>query len=554
MRKFLKISLILFMIPLFGKGEDRSYAYARLFADPAAVSGQIKSKLDELSVIPGTRIGGEKFHNIEYVTNLYHRSDYQPLWTSYHFTEDAIMALLGSYDDGLIPLDYHLEAILVIRNHLTLDTIVTEDKIRQAAGLELLITDGIILYADHLLYGKIDPVTLNPTWNFGYSPIPEITPYTFREIILNREIISRLHDLKPEALLYDTLASTLKRYREIETRGGWPVVPVGSKIEPGKTDNRIPMVRKRLKMIGLLTSTEDSLSTLYDKNLEKDVRLFQSMHGLDPDGVIGAGTFREMNVPVSDRIATLRINMERARWVGHNLPENFLIVNIAAFWLMLVEKGQLVYTSNVVVGKTYRKTPVFRDKMRYIELNPTWTMPRSIIKSDIIPKLKKDPEYLAKNNMKLLDSKGNEVPATVLDIPNLTIGKFPYLVRQQPGPDNSLGVVKFMFPNEYDVYLHDTPSKNLFTKPSRAYSSGCIRVDKPLDLAEKLLAGTAWDRAKIDRTVKSNQTTRVNLPEPLDILILYWTCGLNPERKLFFAPDIYSRDQDVLKELDRLLR
>ncbi|MBW6460815.1 MAG: L,D-transpeptidase family protein [Bacteroidales bacterium] len=554
MRKSTKFIIILILIPFIFKGEDLSYAYDKLFAYKASISAQIQSKLEELAVTPGIRIGGERFHNIEYVTNLYRRNNYQPFWTKWDYTEDAIAGFLSSYDDGLIPLDYHLEAILVIRNQLVQNSLVTDDKIRKAAGLELLITDGIIFYANHLLYGKIDPVTLEPTWNFGYAPIPDMVPATLHEYLQKRELMTMLHNFRPEAFFYDTLLSTLSRYRKIESQGGWNVVPTGGKIEVGNNDSRIPLIRNRLRLTGHLTSEEDSLSTLYDKVLEEDIRIFQATHGLDPDGVIGTGTFRELNIPVKQRIASIRVNIERVRWVALELPRSYLIVNIVGFWLVFVNGEMVIHEANVVVGRAYTKTPVFRDKIHYIEFNPTWTVPRSILKRDVIPKLKKDPEYLYKNSMVLLDSKGNEVPSSVLDIPNLTINKFPYIVRQQPGPGNALGVVKFMFPNKYDVYLHDTPSKNLFKSPSRAYSSGCVRVERPLDLAEILLAGTSWDRAEIDMALKTNQTTRVLLNDPLDILILYWTSGVDRNHRPFFAPDIYNRDQYVLKELDRLLR
>lgn len=167
--------------------------------------------------------------------------------------------------------------------------------------------------------------------------------------------------------------------------------------------------------------------------------------------------------------------------------------------------------------------------------------------------LKKDSTYLEKNHLVLLDSKGNLVPTSGLDMKNLSPSHFPYLVRQEPGPWNALGEVKFMFPNKYDIYLHDTPSKSLFSRGSRAFSHGCIRVNKPVDLAEKLLAGTEYDRKKINQVISTHVTTRVNLPEPLDILLLYWTCGIDKNKKLFFVPDIYDRDQAVLRDLDQMM-
>jgi L,D-transpeptidase YcbB len=552
MRKLIYFSLLLVILsPGLLFSQDN---YSLLYSPNSGISAQIQSKLESLAADPDFRIAGEKYHDIEYITNLYQKNNYQPFWTESQYTEEAISAIRMSYEDGLIPLDYHLEAILSLMKELDGMKAVSPEKVAKAADLELLLTDGVIFYADHLLYGKCDQASLIPTFNFGFAPVPDLNPETFRAAITGNQVTDRLIGLRPQVPLYDTLIHTLAFYREIEAKGGWQAIPTGGKIEPGGSDDRIPQIRKRLWISGELTVYDSAAGKVYDKSLEKDIKVFQSTHGLDADGVIGVGTFRELNVPVDKRIETIRVNLERIRWVAQDLPQDYLIVNIAAFWLVLVKDGQIVDRTKVVVGKPYTKTPIFRDKMRYIEFNPTWTVPTSIVKNEIIPKLKKDSMYLAHNNMILLDGKGNEVPISNLDLKNLSASRFPYLVRQQPGPDNALGVVKFMFPNEYDIYLHDTPSKSLFSRASRAYSHGCIRVEKPLDLAVLLLQGTEWTRQKIDATIKTQVTTRVNLPKPLDVLLMYWTCGLDPNRRIFFVPDVYDRDPAVIKDLDQLLR
>lgn len=518
------------------------------------VSEQIKSKLEQLTINKDTKIGGEKFHSIEYILNLYARNEFQPFWTKAEYIEDAINGISSSYEDGLLPVDYHLEAILKLQDEIASDEGDKSGQVDKEAELDLLLTDGIIFYADHLLYGKIDPVTIEQTWNFGYSPIPDLNASTFSEYISNHEIVSHLKELRPEMPVYDTLLVILARYRDIAEKGGWQAVLTGGKIEPGNKDSRIPSIRSRLLITGDL-SPDDTLHTdLYDQKLEKDIKAFQSAHALDADGIIGAGTFRELNVPVEERIATLRVNLERTRWVAGNLPENYIIVNIAAFGLVMVIDNQIVYSTAVMVGKPLNETPIFRDKMRYIEFNPTWMQPTSIIKNETVPMLKKDSTYLEKNHLELLDLKGNPVPAFSLDRKTLSASHFPYLVRQKSGPWNALGEIKFMFPNRYDIYLHDTPSKSLFSRGSRAFSHGCIRVNKPVELAEKLLAGTEYDRKKINEVIATRVITRVNLPQPLDILLLYWTCGIDKNGKLFFVPDIYNRDPAVLRGLDKTMR
>jgi L,D-transpeptidase YcbB len=518
------------------------------------VSEQIKTKLEQLSLDPTIKIDGEKFHSIEYVTNLYEQNEYMPFWTKPEYVEDAIKGISNSYEDGLLPQDYHLDAIRSLQYQLTTNPGNNEEKAEKWAELDLLLTDGVIFYADHLLYGKINPETLIPTWNFEFAPIPDLNPSTFSQYITNREISARFQELRPNMNMYDTLVAILAKYRGIAAKGGWELILAGGKIEPGERDSRIPAIRKRLLITGELSVPDSVHSDLYDKMLEKDIKAFQAGHALDTDGIIGVGTFRELNVPVEKRIEALRINLERARWVAGNLPESYIIVNIAAFWLVMVKDNQIVHSTPVVVGKPLNKTPIFRDKMRYIEFNPTWTQPTSIIKNETIPKLKKDSTYLEKNHLVLLDTKGNLVPTSDLDMKNLSASHFPYLVRQEPGPWNALGEMKFMFPNKYDIYLHDTPSRSLFSRSSRAFSHGCIRVAKPEDLAVILLAGTEYDRKKIEKIVETHETTRVNLPEPIDILLMYWTCGLDRNGKLFFVPDIYERDQAVLRDLDKQMR
>jgi murein L,D-transpeptidase YcbB/YkuD len=514
----------------------------------------IKSMLEQLALDPGIKTGGEKLHSIEYVSNLYVKNDYKPFWTKPEYISDAIRGITGSYNDGLLPTDYHLDAILVLQYELAMNKGSKSEMAEKTAELDLLLTDGVIFYADHLIYGKINPETLIPTWNFEFAPIPDLTPSTFEEYITKNEITVRLNDLRPRMFLYDTLVAILARYREIDSKGGWQQVQAGGKIEPGQSNSRIPAIRKRLLVTSELSEPDSVNSELYDKVLEADIKTFQASHALDPDGVIGVGTFRELNVPVEDRINSLRINLERIRWVSSNLPDSYIIVNIAAFWLVMVKDNQVVDYTSVVVGKPLNKTPIFRDKLRYVEFNPSWTQPTSIVKNETIPKLKKDSTYLEQNHMVLLDTKGNLIPTSGVNMKSLSASHFPYLVRQEPGPWNALGEMKFMFPNKYDIYLHDTPSKSLFERSSRAFSHGCIRVNKPIEFAEKLLEGTEYNQEKIKQIISSQVTTRVNLPKPVDILLLYWTCGIDQNRKLFFVPDIYSRDTEVLKDLDKSMR
>ena len=511
----------------------------------------LKEKMVQLSEDPGRKFGGEPIHGGSYLVKLYESNGYQPFWTTSDRVQDALVGLLGATDDGLLTEDYHLPVIYAMLQEIVTSEAHPDKLAGTAAELDLLISDGVMFYAFHLLFGKVDPVELEPTWNITPGRYIELDPEDFARNVSNGRVTEQLRQFRPDLPTYDTLMSALQRYREMTYVPAPPHIPDGGKIEPGQSDGRIPAIRQRLMALHRLTDTTGLDSMLYDRLLEKDIRGFQAMHGLDVDGVIGRGTFSELNVPAEDRVNTLRINMERTRWVARNLPEDYLIVNIAAFWLIIRKDGDIEYNTRVVVGKPFTKTPVFRDRIRYIEFNPTWTVPTSIVRKEIIPKLKSDPDYLSRNNMVLIDGTGSIVPESSADLQDISPGHFPYMIRQQPGPGNALGAVKFVFPNKYDIYLHDTPSKSLFNQSKRAQSHGCIRVYNPLDLAAYLLHDQGWDRKRIDKVIETRELTRVILQRPLDVLLLYWTAGVAPDGRLFFAQDVYERDNDVLRELDR---
>jgi murein L,D-transpeptidase YcbB/YkuD len=315
-------------------------------------------------------------------------------------------------------------------------------------------------------------------------------------------------------------------------------------------DPRVTAIRRRLVVTGDMP-TMDLDSHAFDDTVESGVKHFQQRHGLTEDGVVGEGTLAELNVPVEARIDQLRVNLERARWVLHDLPEDFVLTDIAGFNVRYFRGGQLVWLTRAQVGKAYRKTPVFRDRIRYIEFNPTWTVPPTILRQDILPKVKKDRGYLEEKNLRVIDREGKAVDAATIDWSRYPAAGFPYLLRQEPGPTNALGRVKFMFPNKHAVYLHDTPHRSEFDRARRAFSSGCIRIEDPFDFAGLLLDDRPeWDTARIEQVIESRKTTRVNLTEPLTVLLLYWTAEVDADRRVVFRSDIYDRDAAVLSALD----
>jgi murein L,D-transpeptidase YcbB/YkuD len=292
---------------------------------------------------------------------------------------------------------------------------------------------------------------------------------------------------------------------------------------------------------------------VFDEDLDTGVRHFQRRHGLDVDGVVGPATLSALNASADERVRRIEVNMERWRWLPQDLGRRYVIVNIANFELDVVEAEQEVMTMRVIVGRDYRRTPVFSGKMTYIVLSPYWHVPPSLAVKDILPQVRSDPGYLSRKGFKVFQGWGadtKEIDPGSVDWSKVTGTNFNYRFRQDPGPVNALGRVKFMLPNKFDVYLHDTPSPDLFEKSARAFSSGCIRIEKPIELVEYVLRGDPkWNRdavlAAIDRRVEQT----VQLREPIPVHLLYWTAWVDAAGTVHFRDDIYSRDKLLAEAL-----
>ncbi len=255
-------------------------------------------------------------------------------------------------------------------------------------------------------------------------------------------------------------------------------------------------------------------------------------------------------MPVEQRVDQLRLNLERARWVFEDIEEDFVLVNIAGFRAYVVHDREIVWETKVQVGRPYHQSPVFRDEIKYVVFNPTWTVPYSIATREMLPRIKSDPQYFQARDFDIKNRDGQLVDPATIDWAQVTSRNFGYTFVQRPGPNNALGRVKFIFPNEHAVYLHDTPSKPLFDVAERAFSHGCIRVENPFDLAEVLLGSDGWDRQQIDATVESRETKTVFLSEPLPVLLLYWTAEVDPNGLVHFYNDVYERDRRIAAALD----
>jgi len=486
----------------------------------------------------------------QWLVELYAQRDMRPLWIDENGpgarASSIASTIIASFDEGLDPDAYHAETISRLWN---------SDDSSELALLDVLLTDGLSSYAADMAQGRTEPCLLDPQLFASARQTGDNNPLArVLEAYHADDLDQYLDSLKPSHSAYGLLRDALSEYRKIAAQGGWPAIPDGPSIRRGMQDPRLPKIRLRLTITGDYGGT-DLHSPLYDAELADAVKLFQKRHNLEIDGIIGRNTLAAMNVPVEKRISQILINMERWRWQPHRLDDRRVYVNIAGFYLHAMNKEKVELAMPVIVGEVYHKTPVFSDRIRYIEFNPYWNIPDSIARNEILPELIKNPAYLEENNIRIFEGWSENAPELDGSIFNWRdIGRHinRYRFRQDPGPDNSLGRMKFVFPNRYSVFLHDTPRRDLFKHDDRAFSHGCIRVSEPLDFAGYLLAqdDDSWDTERINKILDEKKRTVVVLKNPMPIHILYRTAIVDPETGIIsFFKDVYGRDELLLQAL-----
>jgi murein L,D-transpeptidase YcbB/YkuD len=514
-----------------------------------AVNEEIREQIERHRMSGRMVIAGRDIAGQAVFWKLYQDAGYSPLWTNRQRQDDLVNLLGRAGEEGLLPGDYHYEELVAFRDAGELDPDARAD-------FDLLTTDGLLRYMYHMYFGKVNPSDLDPDWNFSRRLDQDPTVMVMGAIASDNieQYIYLALDWGP---YYDSMKALLAEYRERAARegGGYPAVPGGPTLRKGMLDSRVVNLRERLQASGQLDAAPTDDPEYFDVNLERAVSRFQKEAGIDVDGAVGAGTLAALNVSLQSRIDQIRVNMERARWILRDIRgiDDFVIVNIAAFNARVFRGGVEVWHARTQVGRTYRKSPIFKSDMKYVQFNPTWTVPPGIFKRDILPKLNSDgAAYLQEKHMILVDNAtGDEVDPATIDFAAATPGNFRYQVVQQPGPDNALGRAKFIFPNPHFVFLHDTNHPEHFADKVRMFSSGCIRIEHPVEFAELVLNDPGWDQLAIQNVIDSKQTKTVYLKKPLPVLIQYWTVDpITPSGVPEFLPDIYDRDGRVLEALD----
>lgn len=545
----------------------------------ASVNGFLRQYIARLERLSLHTSGPDRAAIIRHTKRFYEALGYRPAWTNRQAIARLIEVIEDAENDGLLPSDYHIDEIRSFYQNPT-------ESPALLARTDLLMTDAVFTLMSHMRSGKVYARSIEPDWNIEPPQPGADYDRTLMAAVMGSRFPEMIQALRPSSPEYSSLRKGMIRLKAIAASGGWDRVAPGRQIDKaGVADPRIPDIRRRLAVSGdyimpqeepavekaepkvmekkkdpvkpgVLTPA-DSLAAptvdrrqLYDQELLDAVKAFQKRHGLDVDGVIGNETVRAMNVPVTQRIDQIRINLERYRWFLNSRGPNYIMVNIPSYSVELVQNSLRRWNSRVIVGKTDTQTPVFRAEMQYIILNPHWVIPDGIIVKDkIVSSILKDSAYLDKKNLAVVDNEGHTLNPSSIDWSKYVNGGFPYRLVQASGDEGSLGRIKFMMPNRFTVYMHDTPTKELFDKSRRAFSHGCVRVDKPVDLAEIVLQDKArWSKVRIQEAIDTDKTRTINLPKNIPVYIVYQT-AFAEGGSLEFRSDVYERDARLFNVL-----
>jgi L,D-transpeptidase YcbB len=487
---------------------------------------------------------------------FYERRHLAPAWIKGTTPEaqagELIAALNAASDEGLDPQLYNATLLEQKRQTASQGFLLKKGfEPSEAATHDVWLTYLYLRYASDLADGLSDLAQADPKWQIR----PEKFDAAARldESLEHNRIEQSLRDLTPQNPQYQALRRLLAEYRAQAAKGGWPSVPRGPRLAPGQKSGTVALLAQRLAASGdysgpAITGSAPS----YSSDLQEAVKRFQRRHGLPDDGIVSPAVVAELNVPIDARMSQIALNLERWRWLPRDLGERHIIVNIPEYRLEVWERDRAPLSMRVVVGKQDTQTPIFNDVMTHVVFSPYWNVPPDIAEGETLPEILKDPGFLDRNNMEVLDSSGTPVDPGSIDLTEPASYRF----RQRPGGQNSLGLVKFMFPNQYNVYLHDTPTDSLFARASRSFSHGCVRLENPQALAEYVLRDQPeWTQERIQQAMQAGQERTVKLRSAIPVYLGYWTARVSTDGVPQFRRDVYGIDGRQSRLLaDRLQR
>ena len=471
---------------------------------------------------------------------FYSQRRYQPVWfndTGLNARAETWLYTIKSvYTHGLDPYDYHLSFFQRHRK---------DQSPLLRVWMELLMTKALMHYIEHMQVGRSTPKDMNLDWHIKKPPVDTIA--WLQRILDAEDFQQALDSLQPPHAGYRRLQAALLKYLALQSTGGWPNIPDGPTLHQGEFDEQVPLLRRRLQAEGDLLIDPLTGKFLFDDTVKEAVEHFQVRYGIDIDGVVGPKTRAAMNVPIEERIQQMQLNLERWRWLPPELGDQYIFVNTAGYELAAYESNEPLFITRVIAGTPDRSTPAVAGPLQSIIFNPYWYIPRTIALNDILPLQQHNPNYLKTMGIRVFKNSKTaltEVQSNKIVWAQLNEDNFHYQLRQDPGPKNSLGSIKFKFANDFALYLHDTPKKRLFDRETRAFSSGCIRVDSAIDLADYLLQNHGgWTKQKIHEIIDSGETVQVDLQEPIPLYLVYWTAWVGSDEHVYFRKDIYGWDK-----------
>ena len=513
-----------------------------------------------------SRLTRNALESAELVQQFYQQRLHEPAWSDDNgplpVADELIRNLKALETEGLNPEHYRLLRIEATMQAIRQDhaTTLTVNP-RQVSELELLLSDAFLTVGHDLVFGRFPALQSSLDRKSSRSDVDVVA--LLSRALQDQTLAASLHSLIPSQAGYVELRKAVATYRHIASRGGWLPISDGRALKLGSHGERVSMLRNRLRVTGDLVLigrpevAEGSLQSpeaerVFDQEVDEAVRRFQRRHGLEVDGIVGRRTLRALNLPVESRLRQLTLNLERWRQNPMDFGDRYLFVNIPDYTLNVVEDGKSVMTMRVVVGKRKWQTPTFRSTMNYLVLNPYWVVPMRIGREEIVPRVKENPAYLEAQEMEMMAGWGKTariLDPYSIDWASVNEKSFPYRFRQRPGDRNALGQVKFKFPNPFSIYMHDTQARSLFAMPKRAYSHGCIRLERPIELAEFLLRETSWTPERVAQTLDQSKRAHVNLKRPIDVHIMYQTAWVDEAGIVQFRRDIYDYDKLHQKQL-----
>ncbi len=474
--------------------------------------------------------------------DFYRRHDYQRVWTTRRQIAELLEQLEALVDDGIDPAVYQPQQI-----RAQLKAGRREPLARDCA--DILASHAYLLALRHLLQGRLDQARFEPLWRSADAAAQEAGRLRLLQIAgagIERPE-QAFAQARPDMEPYLNLRNAYARLRRSSLASEpWPPIATGPTLRPGMRDPRVPLLRQRLLRTGHLASwlTTEASADLFEPVLVAALKAFQLQHSLEADGLLGRQTLAALNIHPFERLGQLRVNLERFRWLAREVEPESLLVDIAAGRVIYFQAGKARWEARSQVGRITRRTPGIKSSVTRLTLNPTWTIPPTILREDKLPLIREDIDYLARNQLQVIDAQGNPLDPYQVDWDN----PGGIMLRQAAGPDNPLGRVAIRFANPYAIYLHDTPSQALFAQTPRAFSSGCVRVESIMQLVELLL--TDSERLRVTTLLESDQTHEFRLSRPVPILLAYWTAHADARGQPRYRPDISRQDAALLTALE----